>query len=157
VIHRSSCDGPLTFLPSVGQSATHALVLAQLICSGVRRGMHAFIVPIRSLQDHTPLPGKPSGSLMDPFLEVVTPRFPILRPQEIHGKNWDMSSLVQEASGWTDLVPTSWVTLLSAQNLPDPNTGAVTPESQGAVSWNVCGTRTQASTQLMGVLVSISF
>lgn len=51
--------GPLVFLPSVGRSATHALVQAQLICSGARQGMHAFIVPIRSLEDHTPLPGKP--------------------------------------------------------------------------------------------------
>lgn len=51
--------GPLISLPSVGRSATHALVQAQLICSGAQQGMHAFIVPIRSLQDHTPLPGKP--------------------------------------------------------------------------------------------------
>lgn len=50
--------GPLISLPSVGRSATHALVQAQLICSGAQQGMHAFIVPIRSLQDHTPLPGK---------------------------------------------------------------------------------------------------
>lgn len=49
--------GPLTSLPSVGRSATHALVQAQLICSGARKGMHAFIVPIRSLEDHSPLPG----------------------------------------------------------------------------------------------------
>lgn len=50
--------GLLTSLPSVGRSATHALVQAQLICSGAQQGMHAFIVPIRSLEDHSPLPGK---------------------------------------------------------------------------------------------------
>lgn len=50
--------GFLPSLPAVGRSATHALVQAQLICSGVRQGMHAFIVPIRSLDDHSPLPGK---------------------------------------------------------------------------------------------------
>lgn len=50
--------GFLPSLPAVGRSATHALVQAQLICSGARQGMHAFIVPIRSLDDHSPLPGK---------------------------------------------------------------------------------------------------
>ncbi|XP_007935481.1 peroxisomal acyl-coenzyme A oxidase 2 [Orycteropus afer afer] len=47
----------------LGLTATHALVLAQLICSGARQGMHAFIVPIRSLQDHTPLPGITVGDI----------------------------------------------------------------------------------------------
>ena len=50
--------GFLPSLPAVGRSATHALVQAQLICSGARQGLHAFIVPIRSLDDHSPLPGE---------------------------------------------------------------------------------------------------
>ena len=50
--------GFLPSLPTVGRSATHALVQAQLICSGAQQGMHAFIVPIRSLDNHSPLPGK---------------------------------------------------------------------------------------------------
>ncbi|MEJ1276738.1 acyl-Coenzyme A oxidase 2 branched chain [Cricetulus griseus] len=52
-----------TELGHVGRSVTHAIVLAQLICSGVQHGMHAFIVPIRSLEDHTPLPGITVGDI----------------------------------------------------------------------------------------------
>ncbi|XP_049632143.1 peroxisomal acyl-coenzyme A oxidase 2 isoform X2 [Suncus etruscus] len=57
------CTYAQTELGHVGRSATHALVQAQLICSGVRQGMHAFIVPIRSLQDHSPLPGVTVGDI----------------------------------------------------------------------------------------------
>ncbi|XP_059796042.1 peroxisomal acyl-coenzyme A oxidase 2 isoform X2 [Balaenoptera ricei] len=52
-----------TELGHVGRSATHALVQAQLICSGAQQGMHAFIVPIRSLEDHSPLPGITVGDI----------------------------------------------------------------------------------------------
>ncbi|XP_044531601.1 peroxisomal acyl-coenzyme A oxidase 2 [Gracilinanus agilis] len=47
----------------VGRTATHALVLAQLYCSGTCHGMHGFLVPIRSLQDHSPLPGITVGDI----------------------------------------------------------------------------------------------
>ncbi|KAL0600964.1 Peroxisomal acyl-coenzyme A oxidase 2 [Plecturocebus cupreus] len=57
VIHSPTLTATKWWPGDLGRSATHALVQAQLICSGARRGMHAFIVPIRSLQDHTPLPG----------------------------------------------------------------------------------------------------
>ncbi|XP_074054959.1 peroxisomal acyl-coenzyme A oxidase 2 [Macrotis lagotis] len=47
----------------LGRTATHALVLAQLYCSGRCLGMHGFIVPIRSLEDHSPLPGITVGDI----------------------------------------------------------------------------------------------
>ncbi|XP_036594353.1 peroxisomal acyl-coenzyme A oxidase 2 isoform X2 [Trichosurus vulpecula] len=47
----------------LGRTATHALILAQLYCSGRCHGMHAFLVPIRSLQDHSPLPGITVGDI----------------------------------------------------------------------------------------------
>uniref|UniRef100_A0A286XDD7 Acyl-coenzyme A oxidase n=1 Tax=Cavia porcellus TaxID=10141 RepID=A0A286XDD7_CAVPO len=52
-----------TEMGHVGCLATHAIVMAQLICSGAKRGMHAFVVPIRSPQDHTPLPGITAGDI----------------------------------------------------------------------------------------------
>ena len=51
----------LLFFPSlhpiVGHTATHAVVLARLITKGKDYGIHTFIVQLRSLKDHTPLPG----------------------------------------------------------------------------------------------------
>lgn len=42
----------------LGQSATHAIVFAQLITpDGVRHGLHAFIIPIRDPKTHLPYPG----------------------------------------------------------------------------------------------------
>ncbi|XP_053525552.1 peroxisomal acyl-coenzyme A oxidase 2 isoform X2 [Artibeus jamaicensis] len=63
VVHSPTITATKWWPGDLGRSATHALVQAQLICSGARRGMHAFIVPIRSLQDHTPLPGVTVGSI----------------------------------------------------------------------------------------------
>ncbi|XP_014439909.1 peroxisomal acyl-coenzyme A oxidase 2 isoform X2 [Tupaia chinensis] len=63
VIHSPTITATKWWPGDMGRSATHALVQAQLICSGARRGMHAFIVPIRSLQDHTPLPGVTVGDI----------------------------------------------------------------------------------------------
>ena len=42
----------------MGHIATHAVVLARLVTLGRDHGIHPFIVQIRSLEDHTPLPGK---------------------------------------------------------------------------------------------------
>ena len=41
----------------MGHTATHAVVLARLITKGVDYGIHPFIVQLRSMEDHTPLPG----------------------------------------------------------------------------------------------------
>ncbi|XP_072641728.1 peroxisomal acyl-coenzyme A oxidase 2 isoform X1 [Canis lupus baileyi] len=63
VVHSPTMTATKWWPGDLGRSATHALVQAQLICSGARQGMHAFIVPIRSLQDHTPLPGVTVGDI----------------------------------------------------------------------------------------------
>ena len=41
----------------VGKNANHALVMAQLYIQGKLHGMHAFVVQIRDLNDHLPMPG----------------------------------------------------------------------------------------------------
>lgn len=46
---------PSLFL--VGKTSNHAIVLAQLYTQGNCHGLHAFIVPIRDLNTHVPLPG----------------------------------------------------------------------------------------------------
>jgi len=40
----------------LGKASTHALVYARLITENKDHGVHAFVVQIRSLEDHTPLP-----------------------------------------------------------------------------------------------------
>lgn len=131
---------PLISLPSVGHTATHALVLAQLICSGARQGIHAFIVPIRSLQDHSPLPGEPMLLHQGPCQEgtsvpLLPPRPPCPGAPELHGKSWDLSPLGREGSSWPDLALTSWVILSNIQHLSNLNwvtckTGVMTSVSQ---------------------------
>ncbi|XP_002913577.1 peroxisomal acyl-coenzyme A oxidase 2 isoform X2 [Ailuropoda melanoleuca] len=63
VVHSPTLTATKWWPGDMGRSATHTLVQAQLICSGARRGMHAFIVPIRSLEDHSPLPGVTVGDI----------------------------------------------------------------------------------------------
>ncbi|EEY56795.1 peroxisomal acyl-coenzyme A oxidase, putative [Phytophthora infestans T30-4] len=47
----------------LGKTATHAVVHAQLRIDGVHHGAQAFIVPLRSLKDHKPLPGVEVGDI----------------------------------------------------------------------------------------------
>ncbi|KAK6176957.1 hypothetical protein SNE40_015158 [Patella caerulea] len=47
----------------LGKSSTHAIVLAQLIIDNKSHGMHPFMVQLRSLDDHTPLPGIKVGDI----------------------------------------------------------------------------------------------
>jgi len=49
---------------TLGRTANHAVVIAQLIDGdGKNRGVHNFIVPLRSLKDHKPLPGVTTGDI----------------------------------------------------------------------------------------------
>jgi acyl-CoA oxidase len=49
---------------TLGRTANHAMVIARLIDGdGVDRGMHNFLVPLRSMQDHKLLPGVVTGDL----------------------------------------------------------------------------------------------
>ena len=45
-------------LLTVAHTSTHAIVMARLITGGKDYGIHAFFVQIRSLKDHSALPGK---------------------------------------------------------------------------------------------------
>ncbi|XP_040263581.1 peroxisomal acyl-coenzyme A oxidase 2-like [Bufo bufo] len=47
----------------LGKTSTHAVVLAQLYSNGKKYGMHPFIVQVRSLEDHSPLPGITVGDI----------------------------------------------------------------------------------------------
>jgi len=53
----------------IGQTSTHCVTFAQLLLDGKIYGVHAFIVPIRSLEDHSPLPGITVGDI-GPKVEV---------------------------------------------------------------------------------------
>ncbi|KGL78376.1 Peroxisomal acyl-coenzyme A oxidase 1, partial [Tinamus guttatus] len=51
----------------LGKTANHAIVLAQLYTQGQCKGLHAFIVPIRQLGTHEPLPGITVGDIGPKF------------------------------------------------------------------------------------------
>lgn len=51
------------FLFSVGNTANHCIVVAQLYTKGQCHGTHPFIVPIRDLDTHEPLPGVKVGDV----------------------------------------------------------------------------------------------
>uniref|UniRef100_A0A2K6LT99 Acyl-coenzyme A oxidase n=1 Tax=Rhinopithecus bieti TaxID=61621 RepID=A0A2K6LT99_RHIBE len=50
-----------------GKTSNHAIVLAQLITKGKCYGLHAFIVPIREIGTHKPLPGITVGDIGPKF------------------------------------------------------------------------------------------
>ncbi|KAM6939933.1 peroxisomal acyl-coenzyme A oxidase 1 [Xenentodon cancila] len=51
----------------LGKSSNHAIVLAQLYTLGHCHGLHAFIVPIRDMNTHEPLPGIVVGDIGPKF------------------------------------------------------------------------------------------
>jgi acyl-CoA oxidase len=49
---------------TLGRTANHAMVIAQLIDGkGIDRGIHNFLVPLRSMEDHSLLPGVETGDI----------------------------------------------------------------------------------------------
>jgi len=49
---------------TLGRTANHAMVIAQLIDGdGIHRGIHNFLVQLRSMEDHTLLPGVKTGDI----------------------------------------------------------------------------------------------
>ncbi|XP_029006509.1 peroxisomal acyl-coenzyme A oxidase 1 isoform X1 [Betta splendens] len=51
----------------LGKTSNHAIVLAQLYTQGKCHGLHAFIVPIRDIKTHEPLPGIVVGDIGPKF------------------------------------------------------------------------------------------
>ncbi|XP_066899890.1 peroxisomal acyl-coenzyme A oxidase 2 isoform X2 [Kogia breviceps] len=109
VVHSPTLTATKWWPGDLGRSATHALVQAQLICSGAHQGMHAFIVPIRSLEDHSPLPGITVGDIgpkMDfdhsdnGFLQLDHVRVPrenmLSRFAQLHALSAGMKALVSD-------------------------------------------------------------
>lgn len=63
VIHTPSIRATKFWPGGLGVQATHAVVYAQLVIDGNSLGPYPFIVPIRSLETHLPLPGIDVGDI----------------------------------------------------------------------------------------------
>lgn len=63
VIHTPTLTATKWWPGGLGKVATHALIYARLLTDGRDYGVHAFIVQIRSLEDHLPLPGITVGDI----------------------------------------------------------------------------------------------
>ncbi|KAG0238660.1 Acyl-coenzyme A oxidase (Acyl-CoA oxidase) [Actinomortierella wolfii] len=57
IIHSPTPSSAKFWIGTMGKMANHAIVQAKLIINGKDYGAHPFLVPIRSLHDHTLLPG----------------------------------------------------------------------------------------------------
>ncbi|KAJ2450251.1 hypothetical protein EV183_004410 [Coemansia sp. RSA 2336] len=66
-VHSPSISACKWWIGSLGVTATHAMVMAQLIVDGKRLGPNPVVVPIRSTRDHRPLPGVTVGDLGPKF------------------------------------------------------------------------------------------
>ena len=64
VIHSPTLTSGKFWPGTLGRTANHAMVIARLIDGeGVDRGMHNFLVPLRSMNDHSLLPGVKTGDI----------------------------------------------------------------------------------------------
>ncbi|XP_024984883.1 peroxisomal acyl-coenzyme A oxidase 1-like isoform X2 [Cynara cardunculus var. scolymus] len=63
VIHSPTLTSSKWWPGGLGKASTHALVYARLIVGGEFHGVHGFIVQLRSLEDHSPLPGITVGDI----------------------------------------------------------------------------------------------
>ncbi|KAL5099015.1 hypothetical protein RYX36_003342 [Vicia faba] len=63
VIHSPTLTSSKWWPGGLGKVSTHAIVYARLITDGQDQGVHGFIVQLRSLDDHLPLPGITVGDI----------------------------------------------------------------------------------------------
>ncbi|KAK6262862.1 hypothetical protein QUC31_008678 [Theobroma cacao] len=63
VIHSPTLTSSKWWPGGLGKASTHAVVYARLITDGQDHGVHGFIVQLRSLDDHLPLPGITVGDI----------------------------------------------------------------------------------------------
>ncbi|KAF9108300.1 hypothetical protein BGX27_008404 [Mortierella sp. AM989] len=66
-IHTPYLTATKWWIGGLGKAANHAVVMAKLISAGKDHGPHAFCVPIRSMEDHTLLPGVMAGDIGPKF------------------------------------------------------------------------------------------
>lgn len=67
IIHSPTLTSSKWWPGGLGKIATHAIVYARLITEGKDHGVHGFIVQLRSLEDHKPLPGITVGDIGTKF------------------------------------------------------------------------------------------
>ncbi|KAL3818001.1 hypothetical protein ACJIZ3_003906 [Penstemon smallii] len=63
VIHSPTLTSSKWWPGGLGKVSTHGVVYARLIINGEEHGIHGFIVQLRSLEDHLPLPGVTVGDI----------------------------------------------------------------------------------------------
>jgi acyl-CoA oxidase len=63
IINSPTLSSTIWWPGGLGKLSNHAIVYAQLEIGGKRHGVQGFIVPIRSLDDHKPLPGITVGDI----------------------------------------------------------------------------------------------
>uniref|UniRef100_A0A5B6Z5V7 Acyl-coenzyme A oxidase n=1 Tax=Davidia involucrata TaxID=16924 RepID=A0A5B6Z5V7_DAVIN len=63
IIHSPTLTSSKWWPGGLGKVSTHAVVYARLITDGQDHGVHGFIVQLRSLDDHSPLPGITVGDI----------------------------------------------------------------------------------------------
>ncbi|CAL5432548.1 unnamed protein product [Camellia sinensis] len=63
IIHSPTLTSSKWWPGGLGKVSTHAVVYAHLITDGQDHGVHGFIVQLRSLEDHSPLPGITVGDI----------------------------------------------------------------------------------------------
>lgn len=67
VVHSPTLTSSKWWPGGLGKVSTHAVVYARLITEGQDHGVHGFIVQLRSLEDHLPLPGITVGDIGTKF------------------------------------------------------------------------------------------
>ncbi|XP_059639901.1 peroxisomal acyl-coenzyme A oxidase 1-like [Cornus florida] len=63
IIHTPTLTSSKWWPGGLGKVSTHAVVYARLITDGQEHGVHGFIVQLRNLDDHSPLPGITIGDI----------------------------------------------------------------------------------------------
>ncbi|GAV77995.1 ACOX domain-containing protein/Acyl-CoA_dh_M domain-containing protein [Cephalotus follicularis] len=63
IIHSPTLTSSKWWPGGLGKVATHGVIYARLLTNGQEHGVHGFIVQIRSLDDHLPLPGITVGDI----------------------------------------------------------------------------------------------
>eukprot|EP00775_Hariotina_reticulata_P005807 gene5808-6047_t len=67
ILHSPTLTSTKWWPGGMGKTATHAVVMARLVLNGKDHGPHAFIVQLRSLEDHLPMPGITVGDIGPKF------------------------------------------------------------------------------------------